>query len=195
MSTEAARFTTADLDAIQVPEGWRVEIIEGELVVSKQPSWAHQDVLLRLAVALAEWSERTRLGRPSITPGVIYPDGDNVAPDLVWVSHQRLVRGLDAAGHLIGDGPELVVEILSPGLSNEERDRQRKLALYSRHAVVEYWIVDPLARAVEVYQRSAAGAPLRLTHTLVGGGTPYSTPLLPGFGLRAEQLFPPSTDG
>ena len=37
--------------------------------------------------------------------------------------------------------PEIVIEILSPGSSNQRRDRQIKLSLYSAREVGEYWIV------------------------------------------------------
>jgi len=32
--------------------------------------------------------------------GVLFTDADNVIPDVVWVSHQRLASLLDEAGHL-----------------------------------------------------------------------------------------------
>jgi Uma2 family endonuclease len=68
-----------------------------------------------------------------------------------------------------------VVEILSP--STAGRDRGKKLDLYRRHGVGEYWIVDRERRAVEVW-RFAAGAtepevhndrlPIRLGDETVG---------------------------
>ncbi|MBV9895371.1 MAG: Uma2 family endonuclease, partial [Chloroflexi bacterium] len=35
--TTIDRFTTADLDRLELPEGWRAEIIDGALYVSKAP--------------------------------------------------------------------------------------------------------------------------------------------------------------
>ena len=40
---------------------------------------------------------------------------------MVWVSKERLAILLDNEGHLTG-APELVVEVLSPGVQNERRD-------------------------------------------------------------------------
>jgi hypothetical protein len=40
-------------------------------------------------------------------PGLIFTD-DNVIPDLVWISTERLARVLDESGHLVA-APELVV--------------------------------------------------------------------------------------
>ncbi len=45
--------------------------------------------------------------------------------------------------------PNLTVEILSP--SNRGHDRVRKLAWYRKYGVQEYWIVDPVACTVEVF--------------------------------------------
>ena len=37
--------------------------------------------------------------------------------------------------------PDLVVEVLSPG--TREIDLARKMALYAKYGVPEYWIIDP----------------------------------------------------
>jgi hypothetical protein len=47
------RFTTADLERLDLPEGWRAEIIDGVLYTSKAPGWDHQDVVRRVATLLA----------------------------------------------------------------------------------------------------------------------------------------------
>lgn len=48
-----------------------------------------------------------------------------------------------------------MTEVLSP--STESRDRGRKLQLYARFAVPEYWIVDPVGRTIEVSQLAGDG--------------------------------------
>jgi hypothetical protein len=53
-ATQAERFCSSDLDLISVPEGWRVEVIDRELHVAKQPSWDHQATSLRVATVLLE---------------------------------------------------------------------------------------------------------------------------------------------
>ena len=45
--------------------------------------------------------------------------------------------------------PDLVVEVISR--STGVRDRGRKMQLYARFGVPEYWIVDPVANTIEVY--------------------------------------------
>ena len=55
----------------------------------------------------------------------------------------------------IRGAPDLVVEIVSP--STADRDRTIKRKLYQRQGVPQYWIVDPEADSVEVWD-FAAGA-------------------------------------
>jgi Uma2 family endonuclease len=111
------RWTAADLDLFP-DNGTRYEIIEGELLVTRAPDWQHQKASTRMSTALDAWSLATGLGEAVQAPGVIFTDADNVIPDVVWVSRERLAVLLDDAGHLTG-APELVVEVLSPGHDNE----------------------------------------------------------------------------
>ena len=117
-------------------------------------------------------------------PGIIFSESNNVIPDVVWSSHDRLNQLLDEAGHLVG-APELVIEVLSPGKKNEQRDRESKLKLYSVQGVLEYWIVDRFNRTVEVYRREQAT--LKLAATLYQDE--LTSPILPGFRCLVSQLF------
>jgi Uma2 family endonuclease len=186
--TTAFRFTTKDLDAMPKIDGVRYEIIDGELYVSTAPSWDHQGASLVLSTRLFNWTEASHLGEARPTPGLVFPEDQNVIPDLVWISHERLAGSLDDAGHLTV-APELVIEVVSPGAANELRDREIKLDLYSRVGVDEYWIVDWRARLVEVYRRR--GAELQRIATLTGNDT-LSSPLLPGFACPIASLWAPA---
>jgi Uma2 family endonuclease len=181
------RWTTADLATLP-DNGNRYEIIDGELIVSTQPHWNHQETFDLIWAALREWSDRTGLGRAVTVPGVIFGDYDNVVPDVVWISNERLKVLLDEAGHLTG-APELMVEVLSPGAQNEARDRQAKLKLYESRGVREYWIADWRLKQIEVYRRD--NGQLRFIATLVEGDT-LTSPHLPGFECAVKRLFPPT---
>jgi len=111
--------------------------------------------------------------------------GSNVVPDVVWISHERLAALMDEAGHLTG-APELAVEVLSPGVENERRDREAKLKLYGSRGIREYWIVDWRLQQVEVYRRDQAM--LRLVSTLFAEDV-LTSPLLPGFACPVARLF------
>jgi Uma2 family endonuclease len=82
--------------------------------------------------------------------------------------------------------PDLVVEVLSPGSTNQRRDREAKLKLYSRRGVLEYWIVDWLGQSIEVYRRQ--NTDLDLFATLIIGDL-IESPLLPGFSKQVDAVF------
>lgn len=182
--TTALRFTSADLE-VMPDNGKRYEIIDGELYVSKQPHYHHQYTCTALTVLLHNWSTNAGLGRVIAAPGLIFAEDDDVAPDVVWISDRRLAVALREDGKL-HDAPELVIEVLSPGFTNEKRDRDTKLKLYSRRGVDEYWIVDWQARRVEVYRRQELA--LHLVVTLHETES-LTTPLLSGFSCVVSSLF------
>ncbi|AFY35165.1 Uma2 family endonuclease [Calothrix sp. PCC 7507] len=175
-TTERVRWTTADLEWFP-DNGNRYEIIDGELFVTRAPHWNHQKTCVRISTPLDTWSHTTGLGEVVTSPGIIFGDNDNVIPDIVWASNERLALLLDAAGHLTA-APELVVEVLSAGIENEKRDREFKLKLYSSRGVREYWIVDWRQPQVEVYRREQGS--LKLAATLFQDDE-LTSPLLPGF--------------
>ena len=180
----AEKFTSTQL-ALMPDDGKRYEIIDGELYVSRQPSYEHQYTCSLLIHFLVQWNLKSEVGAVFTAPGLIFGEYDDVAPDVVWISRDRLSDAVDEAGHLTV-APELVIEVLSPGKANQERDREVKLNLYSRRGVVEYWIVGWMQRFVEVYRREDAA--LRLVATLHDTDT-LTSPLLPGFSCPVSKLF------
>jgi Uma2 family endonuclease len=183
-SLDRIHWTTADLELLPESSN-RYEIIDGELFVTRAPHWGHQKASTRITSRLDDWSVATGLGEAVQAPGLIFSDADNVIPDLVWISQERLANGLDTSGHLIV-APELVVEVLSAGAENERRDREAKLKLYSVRGVQEYWIINWRSSQVEVYRRQKAI--LTLVCTLFPGDELTST-LLPGFACAIDRLF------
>ena len=136
-------------DVQQLPDdGNRYEAIDGELCVTPAPSLRHQRILMRLTLALHHLLVESGHGELFFAPtGVEFPaTEEGVQPDLLFVSNQR--RGILADPWIRG-APDLVVEILSPTTAHRDRGVKRKL--YDRQGVSVYWIVDPDARAVEVW--------------------------------------------
>jgi Uma2 family endonuclease len=183
MST-TTRWTSADLEKMP-DDGNRYEIIDGELYMSKQPHFYHQEVCGELHGQLWDWNRTANLGRVLEAQGLIFAEDDDVAPDLIWISNERLENALRSDGKF-HDAPELVIEVLSPGRVNERRDRVAKLKLYSRRGVSEYWIASWQTRAVEVYRRE--GEDLTLAVTL-GETDRLQSSVLPGFSCPVSALF------
>jgi Uma2 family endonuclease len=176
-------LTNKDLEGLP-RDGNRYELIEGELYGSTAPELIHQRTIGRLFRAFTIYLDEKPIGEILYGPGVILSDYDGVIPDLVYLSNER--RDQIATGTRIYGAPNLVIEVLSPGMQNMERDRKLKLKLYDKYGVDEYWIADTRARAIEVYRRDAGK--LQFFTTFVSDETITSS-LLPEFNCGVADLF------
>lgn len=136
-------------DLLALPDdGKRYEIIEGELLELPAPSYLHQVVSSELHALLHEFVRSKQLGRVTAVPqDVRFSDSNVVQPDLVFLGNENahLVR----RGRINGT-PDLGIEILSP--SNAGVDLVRKLWLYMKFGVREYWVVEPDTQSIVVYE-------------------------------------------
>ena len=176
-------ITVAELDACP-DDGNRYELIEGELFVSRAARLPHQLVLANLQFALASYLKQNPIGRVVPGPGAVFSDYDAVIPDLVFVRNESWDRIV--ADERFVKAPDLVIEILSPGKANRERDTMVKRQLYSRYGVEEYWIVDPENREVEVYgqlEQSLAKVSTFRDHQKLRSS------MLPGLELDVQTIF------
>lgn len=146
--SRSTRWNWAEFARLPSEGGTRYEVIDGDLVVTPSPSPGHQRIVLELLTRLHAFEREHGPGQ--VYPGpvdVLLAEGDYLVPDIVFVRS-------DHRGHLTDRGiegpPDLVVEILSP--STAARDRGIKLARYRHFGVPEYWVVDPDARAIEVWR-------------------------------------------
>lgn len=101
-------------------------------------------------------------------------------PDLFFISKHR--EAIIKENHIEGP-PDLVVEIVSPESSS--RDYREKFNEYESAGVREYWIVDPLAKHVEVY---VLGKNRRYSQVTEKDGVLRSS-VLNGFYLRPDWLW------
>ena len=100
--TQGVRWTTADIDLLPENEGTRYEIVNGELFMARAPHWKHQATCGNIYMELKAWSLANSSGEVTINPGILFTESDNVIPDVVWASCDRLAVLLDEAGHLTG---------------------------------------------------------------------------------------------
>lgn len=112
---------------------------------------------------------------------VVFLDTDVVQPDLMFISNERM--HIDTEAEVWG-APDLVVEILCE--PTMERDRTVKRELYAQHGVIEFWLVDPEARTVEVLGIGDQGFEPVDT---VGESDTLVSPTLPGFSIRLDDVF------
>ncbi len=149
--------------------------------MTPSPIANHQTILLNLAAAFREYLKGHPVGKVFVAPlDVILSDYDVLQPDLLFVLNERAGIVKD----WVRGAPDLAVEILSP--TTEKRDRGIKLKAYARFGVKEYWIIDPVARTVEVHRLSAGGYELAETLEI---NQSLVSPLLPGFRMDVASVF------
>lgn len=147
----APLLTVDDLDSLP-DDGSRYELIEGEIFVSRAPGLTHQRVSRNILVAIDRYLEHSPIGEALATPGLVFGQLTAVIPDIVFYRNER--RDEVISGERLVAAPDLIVEILSEGRENINRDRLAKRQLYGKYGVSEYWIVDPHKKSVEIYALS-----------------------------------------
>ena len=177
-----SRVSFADLEGWP-EDGRRYELYDGEVSVVPSPIPLHQMVSARLYLVLEEYT-RAHGGVVLYAPlDIVLTDFDVVQPDLLLFTAARahLVKPRQVTRH----APDLAIEILSP--STAPNDRGRKPQLLARHAVREYWLVDPNAVTIEVH--CLAGDRLTLAHS-AGAADMVQSVLLPQLRLVPRDLVP-----
>lgn len=81
--------------------------------------------------------------------------------------------------------PALVVEVVSPGEENRQRDYRYKHTEYAARAIAEYWIVDPEQRQVTVCQWVEG----QYEDTVFREGDAICSTVVPKLELTVKQLF------
>ena len=176
------RISYADLE--RAPEdGRRYELYDGEVFVVPAPISRHQLVQHRIAEMLVNYAkERGGFAVPSPID-IVFSDYDVLQPDVVYFSPDR--AHLVDLDRVIRHPPDLCAEVLSP--STEATDRGKKMQMFARYGVGEYWIVDARGGTIEVYELEEGRYVLRLT---ASGEDVVTSRTLPGSPFRADSVFP-----
>lgn len=140
MDAPLARLTYQDLDSLDPEKRW--ELIDGVPYAMSGCSRIHQAVMGELYVAL-KLHFRGRGCDVMLPPfDVKFTERDVVQPDIL------VSCGAGMKSQFHEGPPDLVIEIASP--SSVRHDRIRKLRLYARMEVPEYWLVTPDPFMIEV---------------------------------------------
>jgi Uma2 family endonuclease len=176
MSSLAPRLNVSEEEFLSLPESTdKVELVDGEVILSPSPSYRHQWILRRVVRALEDWAATQER---DVTVGmapldVRFAPGRILQPD-AFVLFARVP--LEHAGP-ISEVPALCVEVMS---SNRAYDRMTKRLIFAEAGVVELWTIGPDG-TVERWcgdRLSECEMPEQV----------LTSSLLPGFHLAIEQL-------
>jgi Uma2 family endonuclease len=174
--------TAADLIRMK-DDGWRYELIRGELRRMAPAGMEHGEIGMNVGISLGNWVLPRGLGRVynadtgyflSHTPETV------VAPDASFVRADRLPPRAERKGYS-AVVPDLAVEIVSPSDTRPEVDE--KVALYMAAGVPLLWVAYPKRRVVRVHRPGQEPVELGEGEVLDGED------VLPGFRLPVVDVF------
>jgi Uma2 family endonuclease len=182
MTTTLRRSTASEL--FEMPDdGFRYELVKGELRRMSPSGWAHGVVVVNVTLLLGQYVKVNKLGAcgGAETGFKLASDPDTVrAPDLSFVSRERLPEG-DAGIRFFAGAPDLAVEVLSPGDTRREVDE--KVADWLESGARAVWVINPKRRTVSVYRSMTDVTRLSESDELDGGD------VVPGFRCKVSEIF------
>jgi Uma2 family endonuclease len=174
-------WTEADLEALP-DDGYIHELVNGELVMSPKNNWEHGEICARLLTALKIFADSKRLGAVwDSSTGFWMANRNCRAPDISFVSKERLRSLKRSVPSFFQGAPDLAVEILSPSMTRRELDERLK-DFFSSGTKLS-WVIDPDSERVEICRSPTQ-------RRLLGpGGMLDGEDLLPGFKYPIPDLF------
>ena len=178
--TKKERYTYEDY--AKLPEGAPYQLICGELIMTPSPTPFHQKISRKLECKIDRFLENKDLGELFDAPlDVFFNNIDVYQPDILFISKEREAI---IGNNKIEGAPDLVIEILSP--STAYYDMRVKFAVYEKHGVREYWLVDSKLKKVEIFEN--IGNKFELNNEAEGDGSVFSK-VLDGFKISLNDIF------
>ncbi len=154
MVAPARRRATYE-DLLRAPKHLVAEILDGELRLSPRPAKPHAAASSALGEELGPPFKRGRGGPGGwilLDEPELHLGDDVLVPDLAGWRKARLPELTNEQPYFTL-APDWVCEVLSP--TTARVDRADKLPVYARELVPHVWLVDPLARLLEVLRLEA----------------------------------------
>lgn len=168
---------------VRLSEDERGEWLDGWLVEEEMGSYLHDLIVGWFIAALRGWIvplggsvtasdmkfivAATRGHKPDVS--VFFP-GNRPSIDAAAVTHP----------------PDIAIEVVCSSPRDQRRDRLEKVEDYAAFGVSNYWIVDPLARTLEILELGPEG---RYVHALGAASGATAPPNCPGLTLDLDALW------
>lgn len=185
------RLTLDDFLALDLQDDRIYELEQGRLRAMPTESD------LNLQIASLMFAQLLQLGIPPArlrigTEIVVQSDQATVRrPDLVVLSEGLALALAESGSSTVMPefpAPELVVEVVSPGKENADRDYRYKRSEYAVCGIREYWIVDPGRGVVSVLEWVDGFYEV----VEFGGGDRVVSPQFGDLGITVSELLAPA---
>lgn len=172
---------------LALPSNRMLELNDGCLEVLPMPTYFHELIVEFLYDLLRSYVKENGLGKVMRAPLPIRLwTGQMREPDVLFLRPERLKELAKAGNRAQPDGADLVMEVVSPGPQNRERDLDVKRLEYARAGIAEYWIIDPELGSISVL--SLDGDAYREAGSYRPGQVASSV-LLTGFSVDVQAAF------
>ncbi|HUA86448.1 MAG TPA: Uma2 family endonuclease [Bryobacteraceae bacterium] len=178
MATTTTRpMTFEEFAQLPEPQGFRYELHHGELVQVSGPKLTHMRVQYRLLQMLMPAAGDRGIVTLELGFRAV-PESEYRRADVAYVTRQRW--DAPSGEDYFRGAPELVVEVLSPSNTASEIRDKRNLCL--ANGSVEFWVVDPQKREVDVHTRDGR-------FTTYGAGQQIPLFFAPGASFPVDAIF------
>jgi Uma2 family endonuclease len=183
VSSTITKLVTAEELLAMPDDGFRYELVKGELIRMPPPGHEHGIVAMHIAGPLYQHVKSNNLGEvyAAETGFLIHRNPDTVrAPDSAFIRRQRLDETGPVEGYWVG-APDLCVEVVSP--SDSVGYVEEKVTEWIKAGTRMVWVVSPKLRTVTVYRSLTRVSTLTEVDTLEGDD------VVPGFKIAIAEIF------
>jgi Uma2 family endonuclease len=183
VSLTVTKPVTADELLAMPDDGWRYELVKGELIRMSPTGQEHGELTLNLSSPLHYFVKRNKLGVvcAAETGFILNHNPDTVrAPDTAFISRERFDK-IGRTWKYWDEAPDLAVEVLSP--SDTVKHVKDMVSDWLKSGSKTVWVVNPKLRTVTVYNSSSDIRILTEKDRLTGGDT------VPGFEISVAEIF------
>ena len=166
------------------------ELVNGEVKIVPPESDLNQRIATFVLITFSQQgipAYRLRMGAEVVVSG---SRATTRIPELTVLSEElamALAGAVRSTVMIDMPPPQLVVEVVSPGKENEDRDYRYKRSEYAARGIQEYWIVDPQRACVTILTLVTG----LYEEAIFQGGNRIVSSLFPELDLTVEQILSP----
>ncbi|AFZ44680.1 protein of unknown function DUF820 [Halothece sp. PCC 7418] len=188
ISNQSQLFTLEEFLAYDDGSDQRYELVDGELIEMPTESPENCKLAKFLMLELAKFISIALINLKDLEVTVTGKRATVRLPDLAVLTEEAYQALMGNSRNIITEDmppPALVVEVVSPGQENRDRDYRYKHTEYAARGITEYWIIDRETQQVTV----CLWVNGKYEDTVYTGDTPLKSTVIPEFNLSASQIL------
>jgi Uma2 family endonuclease len=143
------KMTFEEFKEIEKNSDTQLEFIDGEIFFQASPSTAHQIILTNISTVFGNFFKNKKCKHVVSPYDVIFKNEHETLTHKTQPDISVLCNENGFKENFYEGVPTLIIEVLSP--STASKDFVKKMDLYMRFGVKEYWIVSPKNEEVQIF--------------------------------------------